>query len=157
MRSLDPCCIFYCMLTVLPATVSDQYFCTKHPDLNICNCTRKNQAGIKYTWRSRNNHLCIMIKSEAVQLYVVILLFNTQEQYRSVDIQLKESVVTTRSWERGWDLCLDNLRTCARFCAFEICDVQSSYYFLNIFVCFQRFVDVYSKLWFQFKLHLIIK
>ena len=45
--SLDPCHIFYCILTVLSVTVPDQYFCTKHPDLNITARENKNQAGTR--------------------------------------------------------------------------------------------------------------
>ena len=32
-------------MTVLHVTVPDQYFCTKHPDLNITAREKKNKAG----------------------------------------------------------------------------------------------------------------
>ena len=44
-------------MTVLRVTVPDQYFCTKHPDLNITARERKKHAGAICSCLSRNIHL----------------------------------------------------------------------------------------------------
>ena len=44
-------------MAVLRVTVPDQYFCTKHPDLNITAREEKNNPGIPYPWITRNIHL----------------------------------------------------------------------------------------------------
>ena len=45
-------------MTVLRVTVPGQYFCTKHPDLNITAREIKNQAGTDCPCLRRNIHLC---------------------------------------------------------------------------------------------------
>ena len=46
-------------MTVLRVTVPDQYFCTKHPDLNITAREIKNQAGTDCPCLRRNIHLWV--------------------------------------------------------------------------------------------------
>ena len=49
-------------MTVLRVTVPDQYFCTKHPDLNITAREIKNQAGTDCPCLRRNIHFWALVK-----------------------------------------------------------------------------------------------
>ena len=49
-------------MTVLRVTVPGQYFCTKHPDLNITAREIKNQAGTDCPCLRRNIHLCNLMR-----------------------------------------------------------------------------------------------
>ena len=62
-------------MTVLRVTVPDQYFCTKHPDLNITAREIKNQAGTRCPCLRRNIHLWIKRYQKSTELLIHKLPF----------------------------------------------------------------------------------
>ena len=63
---------------MLSVTVPDQYFCTKHPDLNINARENKNQAGTQVpACKRRNIHLCLgyfEIPLGSLRFFLVLLV-----------------------------------------------------------------------------------
>ena len=121
--SLDPCRIFYCILTVLRVTVPDQYFCTKHPDLNITARENKNQAGTRVPaygeiftsglqrWYNFLPKLCnVYVVFAYCSLWTVAIVGKNdsgkeglRKQWDDVDGHSVEAVISSQNKKRGRD------------------------------------------------------
>ena len=77
-------------MTVLRVTVPGQYFCTKHPDLNITAREIKNQAGTDCPCLRRNIHLWTTVETEEAEETV-----ETEETVEAV--QTVETVETAEA------------------------------------------------------------